>query len=180
MEPFLGQLMCVGFGFAPSGWATCEGQLLQISSNSALFSLLGTTFGGDGRTTFGLPDLRGRVPIGRGQGPGLPNYTWGAEGGTYQNILNVNQLPPHDHPFLVSSANATQSAATGGSSIATPGVQSGRTFTPGYGFNSSTPNTVLNAASISNTGSASAVNNMQPYVGMYWIIALVGLYPSRS
>jgi microcystin-dependent protein len=180
MEPFLGQLMCVGFGFAPQGWATCEGQLLPISSNTALFSLLGTTFGGDGRTTFGLPDLRGRVPVGRGNGPGLQSISWGERSGTNTNTLITNNLPPHNHPLLVSSANATQGAATAGASIATPGMQSGRTFTPGNGFNTSTPNTVLNAASIANTGSATAVNNMQPYLGLYWIIALVGLFPSRS
>lgn len=179
MEPFIGQLMCVGFSFAPQGWATCEGQLLSIASNTALFSLLGTTFGGDGRTTFGLPDLRGRVPLGRGNAPGIGNFVWGEKSGFSTTLLTVNSLPVHDHQLLVSSADATQGAATAGASIATPGMTSGRTFTPGQGFNTATPNTVLNAASVGNAGSNTPINNMQPYLGLYWNIALVGIFPSR-
>jgi microcystin-dependent protein len=179
MDPFLGQLMCVGFNFAPQGWATCEGQLLSIASNSALFALLGTTYGGDGRTTFGLPDLRGRVPLGRGNGPGIGNFTWGEKSGAATTSILTTNLPPHNHPLSVSSADATQGAATAGASIATPGMTSGRTFTPGQGFNTATPNTVLNTASIGNAGSGTPINNMQPYLGLYWIIALQGIFPSR-
>ena len=96
-EPFIGQITLVGFNFAPRGWAFCEGQLLSISQNTALFSLLGTTYGGDGRTTFGLPDLRGRVPIGPGTGPGLPSYSWGQKGGADREALAINQMPGHSH-----------------------------------------------------------------------------------
>lgn len=176
MEPFLGQLMCVGFGFAQRGFATCEGQLLPISQNSALFSLLGTTFGGDGRTTFALPDLRGRVPIGRGNGPGLQSISWGQKLGTNTNTLTANNIP--SIPMKVSSANATQNAATNGASIATPGAISGRTFAATAGFNASSPDITLNNATVS--GNGQSVNNMQPSLGLYWVIATQGVYPSRN
>jgi len=176
MEPFIGQLMCVGFNFPPRGWATCEGQLLPISSNTALFSLLGTTYGGDGRTTFGLPDLRGRVPIGRGNGPGLTPINWGERGGSNTNTLTSNNMP--QIPLRVSSANATKSTPASGDSIAVAGNASGRTFTAIDSFNTSTPNVQLNNASVS--GNNAAVNNMQPFLGLYWVIALVGLFPSRN
>jgi len=96
-EPFLGEICWIGFNFAPRGWALCDGQLLSISQNDALFSLLGTTYGGDGRTTFGLPDLRGRSPIHVGQGPGLSNYQWGQKGGVETVTLTINQMPSHTH-----------------------------------------------------------------------------------
>ena len=111
MEPFLGQLMLVPYNFAPRGWAFCEGQLLPISQYSALFSLLGTTYGGDGRTTFGLPDLRGRVPIGAGQGPGLSNYVLGAKSGVEQVTLTGSQIPSHSH--AASTQSASESNPTG-------------------------------------------------------------------
>ena len=104
-DSYLGSVDIVGFNFAPRSWALCDGQLLSISSNSALFSLLGTTYGGDGRTTFGLPDLRGRTPIHMGTGPGLSSRSLGAKGGTETNTLNVTQIPSHNH-----SATATTSA----------------------------------------------------------------------
>ena len=184
MEPFVGQLMPVGFNFAPSGWARCEGQLLSIASNTALFSLLGTTYGGDGETTFGLPDLRGRVPVGQGNGPGLPSISWGQKSGNHQTNLVTANLPAHNHTgnVNVSSANSSLSTPTAGVSLGVAGSTSGRTFTPIQAFNNSAPNIALNAASVTtnNTGSNTAFTNMQPYVGMYWIIALFGIYPSRS
>ena len=99
-EPFLAEIRIVAFNFAPRGWATCDGQLLPISQNQALFSLVGTMYGGDGRTTFGVPDLRGRVPIHRGTGPGLTPRTQGQSGGSETNVLNVNQLPAHSHTII--------------------------------------------------------------------------------
>lgn len=181
METFIGQLLLVGFNFAPNGFAKCEGQLLSIASNTALFSLLGTTFGGDGRITFGLPDLRGRVPVGVGTGPGLPNVSWGQRSGTYENFLNVANLPANIPMQLnASTANASMNVPATGSSIAAPGITSGRTFTPSDGFNTSSPNVTLNSGSITGGGSNIAVNNLQPYIGMYWVIALTGIYPSRS
>ena len=180
MEPFIGQLMCVGFNFAPNGWARCDGQLLAIASNTALFSLIGTIYGGDGRTTFALPDLRGRVPIHNGTGPGLPSFSQGQRSGTTTTTLTVANLPSHSHTLRVSSANASQSAATSGSTIATPGSQSGRSFTGTLGYNTATPDIGMSAASIGNTGSNVAFNNLQPYLTLNWVIALVGIFPSRS
>lgn len=130
MEPTLGEVRMFAGNFAPRAWALCEGQLLAINSNQALFSILGTTYGGDGRTSFGLPDLRGRTPISPGTGPGLPSYREGQKGGSAINILNITQIPAHNHTGAarVSSMNATQSTATNGTSIATPGEGSGRSF----------------------------------------------------
>src|SRR5262245_54899621 len=112
MEQFLGSLLLVPFAFAPAGWALCNGQLLSIAQNQALFSLIGATYGGDGVTTFGLPDLRGRVPIGFGQGPGLQNYALGQSGGVESTTLGVNQLPSHNHVINVVSSAATSSNPT--------------------------------------------------------------------
>ena len=101
-EPFIGQIQIFGFNFPPRGWSFCDGQLLPIAQNTALFSLLGTTFGGDGRTTFGLPDLRGRVAIHPGTGPGLPPVTWGQRGGAASTVLTTNQMPNHNHQAIAS------------------------------------------------------------------------------
>jgi microcystin-dependent protein len=181
MEPYIGQLLLVGFGFAPRGYAKCEGQLLPISQNQALFSLLGTTYGGDGETSFALPDLRGRVPVGVGNGPGLPTISWGEKSGISQNSLSVANLPGNIPMQLkASTANASLNAPTAGSSIAAPGITSGRTFTASEGFNTASPNVVLNAGSITGGGSNVPVNNMQPYLGMHWVIALIGIFPSPS
>ena len=177
MDPFIGQIIMFGGNFAPRNWAFCNGQLLNITSYQALFSILGTTYGGDGRTTFGLPDLRGRVAVSQGSGPGLSNYQLGAKGGTETNQLISQNLPPI--PLNVSSANASQSAATVGASIATPGSVDGRSFVPTLGFNTSTPDVTLNGASVQG-GNSTPINNVQPYQVVNYIIALEGIYPPRS
>lgn len=176
MDPFLGEIIMFGGNFAPRGWALCDGQLLPISQYSALFSILGTTYGGDGRTTFALPDLRGRVSMHPGHGPGLSNRRLGEKGGSETNTLTSAQLP--SVPVKVSSGNATQTAATAGSSIATPGTTSGRTFTATEGFNTSSPDITLNNGTAG--GNSAAVNNIQPYECVNYIIALQGTFPSRS
>lgn len=184
MEPFLGQLALFPYTFAPRSWADCDGQLLPISSNSALFSLIGTIYGGDGRTTFALPDLRGRVPIHLGTGPGLPTYSIGQRAGNYQTFLTVNNLPAHNHTATasVSATNAASSTPVAGESIGIPGSQSGRAFNPTLGYVNASPNVNLNSGTITvnNTGSNTAIDNMQPYLTMRWCIALQGIYPSRS
>ncbi len=109
MEPFIGQIQLFGFGWAPQGWATCDGQLLSISSNTALFSLLGTTYGGDGRTTFALPDLRGRVPLHQGQGPGLSSYVLGEVLGQESVTLTTQQMPSHTHGIQGTATAASKS-----------------------------------------------------------------------
>lgn len=177
MNPFIGQIMMFGGGFAPRGWALCDGQLLSIPNHSALFSILGTRYGGDGRSTFGLPDLRGRAPIHAGHGPGLSNRTLGVKSGSETNTLLNANLPAI--PLKVSSGNATQANPSAGTSIATPGSQIGRTFEATLGFNAATPDITLNGASVGG-GSSSPVNNMPPFQVVNYIIALEGIYPSRN
>jgi microcystin-dependent protein len=184
MNPFIAEIIMFGGNFAPRGWAFCNGQLLPISSNSALFSILGTTYGGDGRTTFALPDLRGRAGMHAGTGPGLSTRRLGQRGGTEYNILTSNQLPAHNHTasLKVSSGNGATGAATQGASIATTGSTVDRAFVPALNYNNTAPDITLNGASVvtANAGSSQQINNMQPFEVVNYIIALVGVYPSRS
>lgn len=180
MDEILGTIKLFAGNFAPKYYAFCYGQIIPISSNTALFSLLGTTFGGDGITTFGLPDLRGRVPVGAGNGPGLSPIPAGQKAGEQSVTLNISQIPSHNHMMSVSSADSSQSAATNGASIATPGSLSGRTFTATAGFNMTTPDVPLNGASILPSGQNVPHDNMQPYLGMNYIICTQGVYPSRN
>lgn len=176
MEQLIGQIQAFGFNFAPRGWAKCDGQLLDISQYQALFSLLGTQYGGDGRRTFALPDLRGRVPLHQGQGNGLSSYKMGQRGGNETTTLAPHNLP--SIPLKVSSANATKSTPTAGSSIATPGTGVGRDFNATDGFNDATPDISLNPASAG--GDGVAFSNIQPFECVNYCIALEGLYPSRN
>ena len=177
MDPFLGQILMFGGNFAPRGWALCDGQLLAISGNSALFSILGTTYGGDGRTTFGLPDLRGRVPIHEGTGPGLANKRLGAKGGSETNTLNSNQLPSHTHTAAVNCVNGAGNANTAAGNVwsSDAGNQSAT-------YNSSAANGTMQdgAVTLENAGGGQSVNNMQPYQVINYIIALQGIFPSRN
>lgn len=173
-DPFIGQIMMFGGNFAPRGWALCDGQLLQIANNTALFSLLGTTYGGDGRTTFGLPDLRGRAPLHAGSGPGLTPRNLGQRGGGETNTLTVQQMPSHTHaPNAVAGAANQQSPANNFPASEAAGV------TATYS-NQASPDTTMNALAVGNAGGGQAVNNMQPYVTVNFIIALVGVFPSRN
>ncbi|HKE74978.1 MAG TPA: tail fiber protein [Acidimicrobiales bacterium] len=168
MEPFLGQIQLFGFGWAPVGWALCNGQLLSISSNTALFSLLGTTYGGNGQTTFGLPDLRGRVPVGQGQGPGLSNYDLGEVAGV-ENVTLINtQMPAHGHA-VQGSAGATSKGPAG----LVPGFNAaGAIYATGDG-------TQMAGNMIGASGNGQAHENRQPYLGACYCIATEGIYPSR-
>lgn len=180
-EPFLGQIIMFAGNFAPRGWAFCEGQLLPISQNTALFSLLGTAYGGDGRTTFALPDLRGRVPIHAGQGPGLSHYNLGQQGGVEQVNLNTSNLPTHSH-----AATATTKAQSGGGDSASPKdavwAQDGAVGAQSY--STSAPNSAMRSdaveVSVQDAGGGQAHENRQPYLAINYIIALEGLFPSRS
>ena len=184
-DPFIGTINMFGFQFAPRDWTACSGQLLQISQFTTVFSLVGTYYGGDGRVSFGIPELRGRAPIHYGNHPGS-SYNWmiGQAGGTEFNTLSIPNLPSHNHvgALHVSSADSTQSAATAGSTIATPGSTSGRTFTATEGFNASNPDVTMNSASVTTgmTGAGQSVNNIEPFLAVNYIIALQGVYPSRS
>jgi microcystin-dependent protein len=172
-EPFIGQIIMFGGNFAPRGWAKCEGQLLPISRYSALFSILGTTYGGDGRTTFGLPDLRGRVAIGDGNSPGLSDYRLGSKGGSENVTLTTNQIPSHNHSYTndvvkISPMPATSSQPTG---------YLGATNNLNIFANPSGGNASNNT---NNTGGQQSFDIRQPYQTVNYIIALQGTFPSRS
>ena len=176
----MASIMMFGGNFAPRGWALCDGQLLPISQYSALFSLLGTTYGGDGRTTFGLPEMRGRVPMHPGNGPGLSDYRLVQKGGVQTVTLNTLQIPSHTHTLGVSNADSTMAVPTSGSSIGVPGEPAGRGITQTFGYNTSAPNTGLNPGSITNTGGSQSHENRQPFICVNFIIAMQGFFPSRS
>lgn len=178
-EPFLGEIKMVGFNFPPRGWSTCDGQLLPISQNTALFSLLGTTFGGDGRTTFALPDLRGRTALHVGTGPGLSPTTWGERGGTENVTLTVNEIPSHTHGSTglkvgVSSDDANSDDPAG----SVFGVTNENAFVAAAADEEMGATSVQ--GTIDPTGGTRSHTNMQPYLGIYHVIAMVGLFPSRS
>ncbi|MGS2741046.1 phage tail protein [Sinomicrobium sp. M5D2P17] len=172
-EELIGVIKLFAGNFAPRGWAFCNGQLLAIAQNQALFSLLGTTYGGDGRTTFALPDLRGRVPVhaGNSQGPGLQDVRLGEASGTNTNTLTIMNIPRHNHPVMASN----QPGTTGDPSNSFP-ANSGATDKE-YSGNA---NITMNVQMTGMTGGGQPVNNMQPYLGLNYIIALYGIYPSRD
>lgn len=171
-DPFIGEIRFVGFNFAPRGWERCDGQILAISSNTALFSIVGTTYGGDGRTTFALPDMRGRTPIHPGTGSGLSTYRLGQKSGLELTVLNAAQLPSHSH--------ALKGVSTSARTIDSTGNALARTRSNLKVYDNSEPNIVLNNATVGYSGSAIGMNNMQPYNTMHCIIALVGIFPSRN
>lgn len=180
-EGYIGEVRMFAGNFAPMYWAFCQGQLLSIAENTALFSIIGTTYGGDGQSTFALPNLSSRIAVGTGQGPALSPYSLGQVAGVERNTLLPTNIPAHTHNLNVSNANATVPTPTSGSTIAVTGTQDGRTFTPALSFNSATPNVALNPASIGpSSGSNIPVNNIQPYLGMNYVICLEGIYPSRN
>lgn len=164
MEPFIGEIKLFAGNFAPRGWAFCNGQLLSIAQNTALFSILGTTYGGNGQTTFALPDLRGRAALGWGDGPATSPVQLGEQGGTETTTLTTANLPPHNHALAVSNGDGGgKSAGYIGS-----GVWSDHT------------DATAPANTITSTGGGQPFNNRQPYLGLSYIIALEGVYPSRS
>lgn len=172
MNPYLGMIMLFAGNFQINGWAICNGQLINISQNTALFSILGTTYGGDGRQTFGLPDLRGRVPIHMGQGPGLSNYIQGETGGAESTTLLIGNLPQHNHPLIATSEAGTTSDPAG--------AYLGNTGALDREYNTSGTNVQMNAGAIGIAGSSQPFNNLQPYLVVNYLIALSGIYPSRN
>ncbi|MGD1876993.1 MAG: phage tail protein [Kiloniellaceae bacterium] len=179
--PLLGSLCLFAGNFAPRGWALANGQLLPIAQNTALFSIIGTTYGGDGRTTFALPDLRGRVPISAGTGAGLPNYALGEKAGSPFTTLTLNNLPSHSH-----TATGTAKAATAAASTEAPAgaywASDGRTKVYFSGSPNATTDMVSGgvAVSVGNTGEGQLFQTQSPYLAMNWIIATTGIFPSRN
>lgn len=172
-EPFIAEVRIFAGNFAPRGWAFCNGQLLPVSQNTALFSLIGTTYGGDGRTTTALPNLKGRAPMHPGRGPGLTSRRLGQRGGTEMVSLTEAQMPNHNHSSMASLQPASAN---------TPNTTTSLSRSVGAAAFNSNPTTsiAMNEGVLPNTGGSQAHNNLQPYIVMNFIIALVGLYPSRS
>jgi microcystin-dependent protein len=178
-NPFVAEIRIFTGNFAPKGWATCDGQLLPISQNTALFSLLGTTYGGDGKSTFALPNLEGSAPMQPGQGPGLSLRDLGESGGEQTVTLLNSEMPAHGHGFVCTTANGTV--------IASNGNQLGKGFKGNIQasntikmYSTGSVSTQLNPLSVASTGGSLPHNNMMPYLGLTFIIALQGVYPPRS
>lgn len=173
-DQFIGEIRQVAFNFVPKGWAACDGALLPIAQNTALFSLLGTFYGGDGKTTFALPDLRERLPLQVGDGPGLSSRYLGERGGSAQVSLQPAQMPPHNHQ-LMATASAEQKAPAGDSTLAT---------VPGNGLAYRLPNAtapvLMDESAMDLQGNGQAHNNLPPVLATMFIIALQGIYPPRS
>lgn len=181
-EPFIGEVKLLGFNFAPKGYATCQGQILSIAQNTALFSLLGTTYGGNGQTTFALPDLQGRMPIGQGQGPGLPYYSMGEVAGTPSVTLLSTNMPAHVH--TLNSVRVQLKASSGAAQEQDPaGNYPALTQTPSY-VDTAGSNVFTGGAVVSGTtdvaGGSQPVNILNPYLVMNYSIALQGIFPSRN
>ena len=171
-EPFLAEIRMVGFDFAPRGWAFCDGQILQIMQNQSLYSLLGTTYGGDGRTTFALPDLRGRVPIHVGANDSGSFHNLGQRSGEETHTLVSSEMPSHTHSLLASATAADSPIATNQVLATTEAVNI---------YDDSSSNLVnMNGAEITNTGGSQPHNNMMPTLVVNFCIALQGLFPSRN
>lgn len=170
-DPFIGEIRMFAGNFNPRGWAFCAGQLLAIDQNSALFSSLGTTYGGDGRTTFGLPDMRGRIPIHTGSGPGLTPRIMGAKGGAETETLTVNHLPPHHHIWQGYSG-AAEGQTPIDASVAAPATD--LYDTDGGSLDN------MRAGMVGATGGSQPHANLMPTLCVNFIIALVGVFPSRN
>jgi len=170
-EPFVGEIRMFAGNFAPRGWAFCDGQLLAVSQNDALFSLYGTIYGGDGRTTFGLPDMRGRIPIHAGSGPGLSPRRLGAKSGAEKVTLTVNQLPSHSHIYNASTTAATANSPDGALIGESPSIDI---------FSELPPSVDLATNAITNVGGSRSHTNLMPYLCVNFIVALFGIYPSRN
>jgi len=181
MESDLAMIFLFAGNFAPRGFATCAGQLLSIAQNTAVFSLLGTTYGGNGTTNFALPDLRGRVAIGQGQGPGLSSYVEGQIGGSETMTLLSNNLPTHTHTLNVNNAAGTTGTPSNTTYLAQgPTTGSGPNAQVQKIYTTNAPNTALGPLSISGGGGNQPFSIMQPYLALFYIIALEGIFPSRN
>lgn len=178
-SPFVGEIAVFGFNFAPSGWAQCNGQLLPISQNTALFSLLGTYYGGNGKSTFALPNLQGCATVSHGQGPGLSEWFLGQETGTASITLLLSEIAVHNHAVRATSVNANSNLAAGGQ-FARAIKGNLQASNSGRIYSSAAPNAQMSGMALSPAGGSQPHNNMMPYLTMNFCIALQGVYPPRG
>ena len=174
-EPYLGSIVMFAGNFEPRGWAFCAGQILSISQNSALFAILGTTFGGNGIQTFALPDLRGRGPVGTGQGPGLSDIVLGEMAGTENVTLTAANMPSHNHPINCDNTGASSTAPSG----MIPGVSDDRTTSLAI-YSGNHANATMSPQTVGVAGGNQPFNIRDPFLGINFIIALQGVFPSRN
>ncbi|MCW5851458.1 MAG: phage tail protein [Anaerolineae bacterium] len=172
MDPFLAEIRIFPFNFAPKGWAFCDGQILPLSQNTALFSLLGTTYGGDGKSNFALPNMQGNTPMHPGQGPGLSLHDLGETGGSETVSLLESEIPSHSHALRAASDPSDVQGPSPARSMARSA--------PGFAYTNTTPNTTLSANALAPAGGDQPHNNMMPYLTLNFCIALQGLYPPRT
>jgi microcystin-dependent protein len=175
MDPFIAEIRMFGCNFAPRGWAQCNGQILAIAQNTALFSLLGTTYGGNGQTTFALPNLQGRAPIHTGQGPGLPNYDLGQQSGVQSVTLLQSEMPIHNHQAMASNTDGVEASPVA-NVWAGPGADRDLHWYSPTGGGTAT----MHPNSIGIAGGSQPHNNMQPYLVVTYCIAVEGVFPSRN
>lgn len=183
MDEYLGIIKIFAGNFAPKGWVMCNGQLLSIAQNSALFAILGTTYGGDGVNTFAVPNLQSRIPLGMGAGPGLSRYVQGQVAGTETTTLLTSNMPAHTHAaqVAVSNLNATVATPTATCVPAAAGTGSGRSFVPTNAYIESDPNvTLTKGVTIGSAGGNLPFSNLQPYIAMNYIMCTQGLFPTRE
>ena len=180
MDEYLGTIKMFAGDFAPKGYLLCNGAILSIAQNQALFSLLGTVYGGNGTTTFALPNLNGRAPIGAGTANTGKSVTLGEAGGAPTTTLLSSNLPSIMSQLRISKGNATTASPSATSSIAVTGKQAGRDFDAVPSFVDTAPDTVISPTSVTFTGANAPINNMSPYLGINYIICIAGIYPSRS
>jgi microcystin-dependent protein len=176
-EPFLGEIRTFAGSYAPAGWAFCNGQLLSIAQNTALYSILGTMYGGNGTTQFALPNLMGRAPLHKGEGPGLTPRTVGDTVGEESATLTIDNLPMHTHQVVASTGSGSTGKPEGNVFAESPAPGPHR---PPVSLYSASPTTTMNGQALSSTGGDQPHNNMQPYLGLNFIIALQGIFPSRN
>jgi len=183
MDPLLATILLWPVNFAPNGWALCAGQLLSISQNAALFSLIGTTYGGNGTVNFALPDFQGRVPVGAGNGVGLSPYVLGQKGGTENVTLTINNMPAHTHTLTILASNANATASAPSPTVNTlAAIYDTVNASPISGYNNATPNTQLKVSTNNQTGitgNGIPIPVLQPYLAVNYIIALQGVFPTR-
>lgn len=177
-EPFVGQIICLACNFAPVGWLYCNGQLISISQYGALYNLLGTTYGGDGQTTFGVPDLRGRAPVHFGQGPGLPNYVQGQMAGSMNVSLTASTMPAHQH-MLVGVSAAGDAAVPAANTLLSDEGPAGVPV-PAYHAYDAGAQVSLTVGSVSLAGAGAGHENRQPFQALTFAIATEGIYPSQN
>ena len=180
-NPFIGELMLFAGNFAPRGYALCNGQILSIAQNTALFSILGTTYGGNGQTTFALPDLRGRITVGQGQGPGLSPYNLGEIGGQEAHTLTTGEMPSHTHPV-----NAVANGQAGGTNVPAVTTLLATAYSAATGnplvpiYSSASPTLTMSGQAVGAAGGNQPHENRMPFLTVNWCIALTGVFPSRN